>query len=61
MVKEYPAIHIVAGENDYRTPLGQIAKFTSRFRDRALQNGRFSELGIKNLTVDISKTASHLG
>lgn len=35
-VKEYPAIHIVAGENDYRTPISQIAKFSSRFRDRAL-------------------------
>lgn len=35
-VKEYPAIHIVAGQNDYRTPLSQIAKFSSRFRDRAL-------------------------
>lgn len=61
MVKQYPAVHIVAGENDYRTPLSQIAKFTSRFRDRAIKNSKYSEFGIKNLTVDISKTASHLG
>lgn len=51
----------MAGENDYRTPLSQIAKFTCRFRDRALDNARFSDLGKKGLTVDISSTASHLG
>lgn len=63
--KEYPLIHIVAGENDFRTPLPQILKFVRRFRQRALSNNRLSEeLGGdegKGVTVDISKTASHLG
>jgi len=54
-------IHIVAGENDYRTPVSQVAKFISRFRDRALENGRVKQLGIKGTTVDISSSASHLG
>jgi hypothetical protein len=31
--------------------LSQIAKFASRFRDRALDNGRFSALGKKGLTI----------
>jgi len=51
----------VAGQNDYRTPLTQIAKFSSRFRDRALENCRFANLGKIGLTIDISSTASHLG
>lgn len=51
----------MAGENDYRTPISQIAKFACRFRDRALDNRKFNALGVKGLTVDISSTASHLG
>jgi oligopeptidase B len=59
--QEYPLIHIVAGENDYRTPVGQVAKFVKRFRQRSIENGRFETVGLKGITVDVSKTASHLG
>ena len=58
--RQYPAIHITAGSNDYRTPVGQIAKFTSRFRDRAVANNKL-EIEVDRLIVDISDTGSHLG
>ena len=51
----------MAGENDYRTPVAQVAKFADRFRERVVANSRLGELGKKGLTVDISETASHLG
>ena len=58
--REYPAIHITAGTNDYRTPVGQIAKFASRFRDRAVNNNKLEDT-FERLMVDISDTGSHLG
>ncbi len=58
---EYPAIFIAAGLNDYRTPISQIAKFTSRFRNQSLPNRRLERVGMKGVTVDISTTGSHVG
>lgn len=52
---------MIAGENDYRTPIAQIAKFVSRFRDRAIKSNKLGEIGVKGVTVDISSTGNHLG
>jgi oligopeptidase B len=31
--KKYPFLYLVAGKNDYRCPIDQIAKFAKRFRE----------------------------
>ena len=59
--KSYPAIHICAAEHDYRTPVSQIAKFVSRFRNRALDSEKVQSEWPKGVSVDISETGSHLG
>ena len=41
--------------------MSQVAKFVSRFRERALPNRRVEGVGVKGVTTDISVTGSHLG
>ena len=41
--------------------MSQVAKFVSRFRDRASESRKLKAIGTKGLSVDISETGSHLG
>ncbi|KRX02134.1 hypothetical protein PPERSA_06329 [Pseudocohnilembus persalinus] len=52
--KEYPAMMIVCGSDDYRSPLWNVLKYVQRFRNKSEQNPkRVEKFSENNLVVNI--------
>jgi protease II len=58
--QEYPSVLITAYEDDYRTPMWNILKYTNKFRSTVQQPTRVKEFCSKNIAVIIDE-GSHLG
>ena len=66
---EYPFVYLIAGMNDYRCPMWQIAKFVTKFRKRT-QNAPNTKIDEEfkdsfanksNIIVRVDNDSSHYG
>ena len=57
---EYPSVLITAFKDDYRTPLWNVLKYTSKFRDTVKKPQKVKEFCDKNICMIVDE-GSHLG
>lgn len=56
---EYPAVYIQANDSDQRTPLNNVLKYSTKFREVVKVPTRVSEFVEKNIVVEVNQGSHH--